>query len=359
MIKPSSSLCNMRCNYCFYANVSSLRENQSLGLMSTDVATALIKNIAASLTEGDSVTFSFQGGEPTLAGLDFFTFFVGQVKAIMAPLVTVNYALQTNGMLVSEDWCQFFKDNNFLVGLSLDGDASLHNLNRVGSNMKGTFNHVMKAKRLFDKHGITYNILCVLTAETARRPRRIWEFIVKEKIEYIQFVPCLEPLEVTTKSPFALTGERFYQFYATIFYLWKQGLSNSNNPKVQLFEDLAALHLNGQPVTCGLSGGCSPQMIVEADGSVYPCDFYALDKYLVGNLATSTLMEVFDQLLNSNFYTRGRGSPIPEYCTSCAYYPWCQGGCKRMAKTVYGKNCGMGLFLDEFLESLLTIYTQP
>lgn len=356
MIKPASSLCNMQCTYCFYADVAAARAHQSLGIMSPEVATAIIQNVAVSLTKGDQLTFSFQGGEPMLAGLEFFTFFVSQVKAIIPPTIRVHYAMQTNGTLVTDEWCELFKAHGFLLGVSIDGDAALHNQNRTDTQGKGSFNRVMKAKRLFDVHKITYNVLCVLNGENARYPRRIWEFFIREKIAYIQFIPCLEPLASSEKATFALTGDKFYTFYASIFSLWKKGLQSNQLIKVQLFEDLAALHLYGHPVTCGLSKGCSPQIILEADGSAYPCDFYVLDAFKVGNLATQTLEEVFKAVLSSPFYAHEKA--IPAHCHACAHYPWCQGGCKRMSKAVYSEGCGMRMFLDAHLQTLLQVYRQ-
>jgi len=349
MIKPASSLCNMRCAYCFYADVASCRKKASYGIMKKEVAAALIGNIFAVLDKGDHITFAFQGGEPCLAGLDFFEFFVEQVRTTAPFGVKVHYALQTNGLAMDDDWCNFFLRNQFLLGLSLDCDITLHNSNRIDSNGKVTFNSVIKAKKLLDRYGVAYNILCVLSAESARRATRIWNFILQEKISYIQFIPCLEPLN--EKSPHALTSKKFYQFYATLFPLWKKECEKGNRVSVQLFEDLNTLFMHGRRTTCGLSGGCTPQIIVEADGSVYPCDFYVLDEYKTGNLTIQTLEEIFEAIVKSDFI---KAPQMPVHCADCEYYKWCKGGCKRMAQAVYGKDCGMRLFLDEYLYELLS-----
>ena len=344
MIKPASSLCDMKCSYCFYSDVAASRQQFSMGIMNKEAAASIIKNIFSVLTAGDHITFGFQGGEPGLAGLDFFLFFVKEAKkAASSPKIQIHYSLQTNGLMIDDKWCKFFKENNFLIGLSVDGDAALHNKNRMDNHGKGTFNIVMAAKKLLDNFKVDYNILCVLTSEGARRAKRIWDFILKEKIKYIQFIPCLEPFN--QKSPYALTSEKFYRFYSDIFSFWKREVEKGNFVSVRLFDDLATLMMSGRPATCGLSGRCSPQIIVEADGSVYPCDFYVLDEYRAGDLTKDNLQQIFKMVAESEFLKEAR--QMPAWCEGCVYNTWCKGGCKRMAQAVYGEHCGMRKFLDE------------
>jgi len=338
--------------YCFYSDVAAARTEAFHGVMTQDAAAALIKNTFSELSAGDHITFAFQGGEPGLAGLGFFSFFVEEVKRLAPPRVKVHYAFQTNGLMINDDWCKFFKENNFLIGLSMDGDAALHNKNRMDSQGKGTFARVMDAKKLLDKHKVDTNILCVLTVESARRARRIWDFIIREKISHVQFIPCLEPLD--GESPIALTSDRFYRFYSDIFPLWKREAERGNLVVVRLFEDLAALMLTGRPITCGVSGRCSPQIIVEADGGVYPCDFYVLDKYRVADLTQQSIREAFESVVKCGFLEESR--MMPPWCVDCAHKGWCAGGCKRMARAVYGENCGMRRFLDECLRDLVAVY---
>jgi len=325
-----------------------------MGIMTRETAAALISNTLPQLTPGDHITFAFQGGEPGLAGLDFFMFFIDKVKKSTPPRVKVDYAMQTNGLMIDDNWCNFFKKNKFLIGLSLDGDLALHNQNRMDSIGKGTFSRVMKAKKMLDQHNVMYNILCVLTQESARRAKRIWDFILQEKISHIQFIPCMEPLGENPKEGPALTSDRFYRFYSTLFPLWKKEAERGNIVSIRLFEDLASLFLAGQPVTCGISGSCTPQIIVEADGGVYPCDFYVLDEHQVSDLTTHSLEEVFNAVVKSSFLKEQR-RPLPG-CEKCQHNRWCKGGCKRMARAVYGEGCGMRLFLDERLGELLAVY---
>ena len=340
MIKPASSMCDSRCGYCFYSDVSKNREIPFLGLMSKETAESIILNIYKSLLAGDSITFGFQGGEPCLRGLDFFEFFVDTAKSNLPYGVNINYVIQTNGLAIDEKWCNFFKKNRFLVGLSLDGDSALHNNNRKDAYGKGTYNRVMNTKKLFDTYKIRYNILCVLTSEIARRGKKIWDFILKENIRYIQFIPCLEPLN-DTAGDIHLTPERFYRFYSDLFPLWQKKTS----VRVRLFDDLLIIASKNKGAACGMTGRCSPQFIIESDGSVYPCDFYVLDKYKACNLTEVTLKEAFDSLINGSFF---ESNIIPGRCNTCIYKSWCNGGCKRMKNAVYGDICGMSLFLNEY-----------
>jgi uncharacterized protein len=210
MIKPASSLCNMRCRYCFYTGVSKMRAVPNCGIMTHDTARSIIENIYGDLQDGDRITFAFQGGEPTLAGLPFFEFFVSEVQK--SPVkVQASYALQTNGLTLDDQWLVFLKKHHFLVGLSLDGYAAIHNRNRLDKRNADTFNRVLQSKRLLDQYRIDYNVLLVLTNETARHVRKIWEFILKENIRYIQFIPCLGDLN-TQRNAWQLRPRKFHSF---------------------------------------------------------------------------------------------------------------------------------------------------
>jgi len=344
----------MRCKYCFYYDVAAHRHEANLGIMPLETASAILNNVFSQLATGDQITFAFQGGEPGLAGLDYFKFFAETAKKLAPKGVRIHYALQTNGLMVDAAWAAFFKQYDFLIGLSLDGDAALHNHNRQDATGKGTHSRVLAAKKILDTHGVRYNILCVLTSETARRARRLWDFIMTQNIRHIQFIPCLEPLD-KTDAAHALTPAKFHQFYATLFPLWKKEAQKGNVINVRMFEDLAGMFLAGQNITCGMSGLCSPQIIVEADGGVYPCDFYVLDEYRVADLSSQNLKDVFETVATCAFLKEAR--PQPPQCAGCAYVKWCGGGCKRMAQAVYGAggDCGMRAFLDECLEELLAV----
>ena len=351
MLKPASSLCNMRCKYCFYADVSSLRDVSSYGLMKE--SDAIIANIFRDLERGDILTLAFQGGEPTLAGLPFFQHFVQQVSRYESLGVRVSYALQTNGLLLDDAWCAFLKKHGFLVGLSIDGPSAYHDANRLDDTRKGTFRRVLEVKQRLDHFGIEYNVLMTLTKTLARHPQQVWRFMEEQDLHFVQMTPCMGPMN-QAETPYALTPERYASFYIALFDLWYQSYQKGIYRSVKLFDDLVNLLAVGQCNACGLVGSCQTQIVVEADGGVYPCDFYVLDEWRVGNLCQESLRQVWDQAQKSGFLTRER-EPLA-LCQQCPYRSMCGGGCRRMRREVYyapgAAACGHRIFLDAVIDRL-------
>lgn len=356
MLKPASSGCNLRCKYCFYADVSAARAIHSYGLMSLDTADRILSNIFADLTPGDHLTLAFQGGEPTLAGLDFFRRITATVAALAAPGIQISYALQTNGLLLDDQWCAFLKTHGFLVGLSIDGPAAYHDANRVDSTGSGTFRRVLETKTLLDKWGVAYNVLMTLTASLARHPQQVWRFILEQRLDFVQFTPCLGAFEAEN-DPYALTPQRYAAFYSALFSKWYAHYRNGHYVSIKLFDDLVNLLAFGQCNACGLLGQCQRQIIVEADGSVYPCDFYVLDNYRAGNLAQERLRTVFESPEMTQFLSRPR-EPLP-LCDECPYRNICGGGCQRMRHEVFyhpgDTSCGHRQLLDAIGPKLMEL----
>lgn len=350
LMKPASSLCNLRCKYCFYANVSSLREVRSFGRMKSEVASKMIENIFVDLEDGDQLTLAFQGGEPTLAGLGYFEKIVSLV-AEQKKAVTVHYSLQTNGTLINDSWCRFLKQHDFLVGLSIDGNPLYHDLNRLDTKGRGTFHKVLLTKRMFDAYGIAYNVLCVLTNPLAKEAKKVFRFLKDEKIDYVQFIPCLDDLDADSKSSYALTPKRFGAFYKQLLSLWLAEFEACNYISIKLFEDILNLFVGGQATACGILGNCQVQYVIEADGSVYPCDFYVLDEYRMGYIQEQTLRELFEQDISHKFVCEKLAAAA--YCADCPFRTMCNGGCKRMKDAMYvdggGRYCGYADLLKAFL----------
>lgn len=332
LIKPASSLCNLRCKYCFYADVSAKRSVRSYGRMQTATTDTMVAQLFADLEDGAELTMAFQGGEPTLAGLPYFKHLVAQVAA-QPQKVQVHYSIQTNGTLLDDQWAAFLRDQHFMVGLSIDGPTAYHDRNRVDTHGRGTYQRVWQAKQLLDDYQIEYNILCVLTAQLARHPRAVYAWLQKSDIAYVQFIPCLDALEPTETSAYALTPQGFYAFYRELFALWLADLQHGRYRSIKLFDDVYNLLVRHEVTACGLLGQCSVQFVIEADGSVYPCDFYVLDQYRLGNLKTHTLRELFHQPQAQGWLRR----PIkrPAMCAACPMQRVCRGGCPRMSAAMY------------------------
>lgn len=351
MIKPASSLCNLRCKYCFYADVAQNRTTACFGLMKPETMGAILANVAAELQPGDKVHFVFQGGEPTLAGLDFYRTFVaiaGQWQDVQ-----VTYALQTNGILLDEAWCEFLKEHNFLVGVSLDLLRDCHDEVRVDREGRGTWKQVVRAIELLNRGGVEYNVLCTLTNTIARHPRQVWQQLKKLNVRFVQFTPCLGELE-GEKNPFALTPKRFADFYTELFALWQEEIRQGAWRSVKFFDDVVNLLVLGRPTGCGMDGVCRPQLVVEADGSAYPCDFYCTDQYRLGSLAGQTVSQLLSAPGVQEFITRPQERPA--FCQACPYDTFCAGSCPRMRRetcyTGVDTYCGYRDFLDRCGEGL-------
>ena len=319
MLKPASSLCNLRCKYCFYADITSLREVSSFGVMKESAMTAVMDHIFIDLDDGDYLTLSFQGGEPMLAGLPFYRNLV-QYIAGKKRNIHINYTLQTNGILLDDDWCKFLAKYGFLIGISLDILPESHDAVRVDTAGQGTYEQVLRSISLLKKHHIEHNVLCTLTRQTARHPAKVWAQIKKLDLSYIQFTPCLGDLNSPGSSAYALTPERFFHFYSDLFDLWYRDFATGNYRSIKLFDDLLQLLAKGLVTSCGISGYCQPQIVVEADGSAYPCDFYCLDQFRLGSLVSDSLRTIYEKSAVSPCKVRDL---LPELCSACQYRKFC------------------------------------
>lgn len=354
MLKPASSLCNMRCRYCFYADETKLRQVRSYGIMSHETAEKILENIRACLQPGDQIGFAFQGGEPMLAGLDFYRDFVKMVSG-WGRGIRVSYALQTNGLSLDDEWCRFLARHDFLVGISLDLLPACHDEARKDGQGQGTYQRVIDAVRLMERYQVEYNVLCTLTREIARYPQKVWKVITKQDFKWVQFTPCLGELSGEEESSYALTPRDFASFYIQLFACWLDDYRKGAYRSIKLFDDLVNYLARGIPTSCGINGKCQPQLVVEADGSTFPCDFYCLDEYLLGNFKEQTLEELYSLSVRSDMRSREKNA----FCGSCPYERNCGGGCKRMGKEVYcglgDGSCGMRSFLDYSMEELKRI----
>lgn len=343
----------MKCKYCFYANISSLREVRSYGKMRPRVTEKMIANIYKELEDGDELTLGFQGGEPTIAGLRYFQHLTDTVKK-QEKKVTVHYKIQTNGTLIDEEWCAFLKEYNFLVGLSIDGHQARHDVNRLSHKNEPTFERILHSKELFDQYGIEYNMMCVVTEQLSNEAGLVFDFMKENKIEYIQFIPCLDDLDAEERSEFALTPHGFTHFYKELLELWLEELRMGNYISIKLFDDIINLLVNRQVTACGIVGNCSIQYVIEADGSVFPCDFYCLDKYKIGNITENTLRELFNSDRSFEFLHHQR--EISSFCETCPFKRMCNGGCMRMKNTMYVTEsedfCGYQSLLKEFIPKI-------
>ena len=328
LIKPASSLCDMRCRYCFYHDISDIREVKSMGIMSETTAQALIRAAFAAVEPGGFVQFTFQGGEPTLAGLDFFRRFLELESQYRPKGIGVGHAIQTNGLHLNEEWARFLEKHGFLVGISLDGNQAIHDTYRIDAAGKGTWDRVTGALALLDRYGVETNILCVVSSTVAKNPRKVYASLRGLGDHPLQFIPCLDPLEAQRGSePYSLKPEAYGKFLCGLFDCWYRDWKAGKYISIRTFDDYLRILMRMPPSTCAASGACGSYLVAEGDGSLYPCDFYVLDEWRIGNIREMTVEEALASP-NSHWFA-AEGACRPEECRTCPYFPVCRGGCKR------------------------------
>lgn len=326
LIKPASGRCNLRCKYCFYEDVAGQRSCFDCGFMDEDLLEKLVRQ--AMEIADRRVGFAFQGGEPMLRGLPFYRKLIELEQKYVRPGLIVEHSIQTNGTLIDEEWASFFEEHNFLVGLSIDGTRDNHDLNRVDALGSGTWKSVEHAWRLLAKHVVETNAVCVVTGFAARRGQAIYQNLKKLGFRFLQFIPCLDPMgKERGGEHYSLTPEQYGRFLRTVFDLWYRDWECGDYVSVRMFDDLVHILAGQTPGTCATNGTCGRYLVVEGDGSVYPCDFFVLDQWRLGSLAEQHLKDMWDAPLAERFCACGRG--YPPKCVGCRWLPLCHGGCQR------------------------------
>ena len=326
LIKPASAHCNMRCAYCFYANVTDIRSVKNRGMMTETTAERLIQRAFREVT--GSCTFAFQGGEPTLIGLDFYRRFVEMTALYNTRRIPVYYALQTNGLLLDGQWGDFFRENHFLIGLSIDGSKAVHDALRVDANGQATHRRCGAALALLRERQVDVNVLTVVSSRVAADAQGWWQFVKRERVASVQLIPCLDELgQERGGAAFSLRPDAYGAFLCAVFDLWFRDLEQGHYVSVRIFDNLIRMLRGEPPENCAMNGVCHAYPVVEADGSVYPCDFYALDEFCLGNLHEAD----FSSMLSGE---RARAFVRPsrrrhEDCESCPFLALCRGGCRR------------------------------
>lgn len=327
MIKPVSGLCQMACEYCFYHDLLEYGAPANT-LMSRKTARQLIARVKES--GAARVHFAFQGGEPLLWGQEHFREFFDRVNDAG---LDATYAVQTNGLALTDPgYGSLFAEHDVLVGLSLDGDAVLHDAARRTPDGKGTHARVMASLAALRKHGIRHNILTVITSRVAAHPTQLYKFYKRIGTSHVQLIPCLPPLERACASVHVPDVSALGRFYTAFYRLWREDFRDGKPPfAVREFAQALAT-LQGRGGFCGACGYCTPQLIVEADGSLYPCDFYVLPAYCTGSLHTHTLAQT---LQGEGMACFVKDHPAaPDLCRSCRFLAVCGGGCRRIRDVV-------------------------
>ncbi len=342
LIKPSSSNCNLRCKYCFYRSIADSRQKGSYGLMTTETLEQLVKN-ALGNAEG-YCCFAFQGGEPTLVGLSFYRRLVAFEQQYNTRGLTVEHTIQTNGIQIDDEWAQFFAENHFLVGLSLDGPRKLHDAHRVATGDGGTFDDVMRAVDVLTRHRVDFNVLSVVTARSALSAEYMYRFFRKQGFPFLQFIPCLDEHPGQT-AEYSLQPGQYGRFLIKMFELWEKDFTAGAHVEIRFFTNLIQMAAGYPAEACGMCGHCTPYPVVEGDGGVYPCDFYVTDEWRLGDVHTP-----LDVLLQGE-KARAFAAPsarVSEKCKDCDHFQLCRGGCRRWREPVMGGTPSLNCLCEDY-----------
>lgn len=328
LIKPASANCNMDCKYCFYKCLSSHREEYSKGFMKEETLETLVRE-AIAYADG-SLTFAFQGGEPTLAGLDFFQKAVELQQKYNNKKLQIENTIQTNGLLIDEKWARFLGEHRFLVGLSLDGPKKMHDRYRKDAGGQDTFARIMHSVQLLEQYHVDYNVVTVVTNDTAKQASFLYKFWKRNHYPFVQFIPCMDEIKrqdgTQERSIYAVEPEQYGKFLCELFDLWYADFAVGEAMDIRMFSNLAQMAAGYPAEECGMNGCCNCYFVVEGDGSVYPCDFYCMDAWKLG-----TVNDGFVQMKTSEkakaFVEASR--PVCAACQECPHFSLCRGGCRR------------------------------
>ena len=325
IVKPIGALCNLNCRYCYYLEKERLYHGSSFR-MSDDILREFTRQYIRS-QHGPEVTFIWQGGEPLLLGIDFFEKALLYQKLYRRPDLRIVNVLQTNGTLLDESWVRFFKQHDFLIGVSLDGPQPLHDVYRVDKGNKPTFKRVMDGIALLREHRVSYNILTTVHAANASYPLDVYRFL-RDKVgaQYIQFIPIVERVGGRDVSERSVTPETYGDFLITIFDEWVR--KDVGKVFVQIFDAALAAWLGLRTGICIFEPVCGQNLAMEHNGDVYACDHFVMPEFKLGNIAENDLAELVSTPSQRSF-GMAKLEMLPEYCKECPVRFVCHGGCPK------------------------------
>ncbi|MEY3866559.1 MAG: hypothetical protein RLZZ338_450 [Cyanobacteriota bacterium] len=334
LAKPTGAICNLDCQYCFFLAKEQLYPDSKFR-MTDDVLETYIQQILAS-HQTPEVTIAWQGGEPTLMGLEFFEYSIKLVEKHKKPGQKVSHTIQTNGTRLNDDWGRFFKQHNFLVGLSVDGPQHLHDTYRVDKRGRGSFEPVMEGWKTLKKHKVDFNILCTVNAANGNYPLEVYRFFRDELgADFIQFIPIIERVnedgstlvqsgnQVTARS---VKPEQFGQFLNSVFDEWVR--RDVGKVFIQHFDAALANWVGVQPGVCIFSKTCGNALALEHNGDLYSCDHFVEPDYKLGNIQETPMIELIASERQRQF-GYAKFDTLPQYCRNCEVRFACNGGCPK------------------------------
>ncbi|MGB7719994.1 MAG: anaerobic sulfatase maturase [Bryobacteraceae bacterium] len=328
LIKPASAVCNLDCAYCFYLDRQAdpyhalPARRMSLETLERLVDTYLFYSYPHSV-------FAFQGGEPTLAGLRFFTKLVEFEKQYGRDGQTVANSLQTNALLLDQNWCDLFRAYDWLLGVSLDGPEAVNDLYRVDKQGRGSWKRVIQSVELLQKNNLEFNILCVLSQANVGRPQELYRFFRGLGIGHLQFIPLAE-FDPRGNPP--ISPQQYGRFLCDLFDLW---WPDRRKVRIRLFDNIAEALAGQKPGNCTMHETCDSYVVVEYNGDVYPCDFFVESSWKLGNMVLDSWPEIARRTRRFTFAAK-KTLAHPE-CQACQYRSICHGGCPKLRHGPHGR----------------------
>ena len=323
LIKPSGSDCNVDCAYCFYKcrapEIGRGRQRMSDTMLSKLVGDYLKLRLPLS-------AFAWQGGEPTLMGLDFYRRVVELQTACGAPGQEVANALQTNGILLDEPWCRFLRDSKFLVGISIDGPKELHDHYRLDLGGRGTFDRVAAAIECCRSHDVEFNTLTLINNVTADHPDEIFDFLIDLGVRYMQCVACVETDPATGKvAEFSVSPAQYGRFLCRLFDRWMA--FGPDKVSIRDFDSILSFCIEGRHSICTFGRQCSQYIVIEHTGDAFPCDFFVDPQWRLGNILETPIEKLAASSAKRAFARRKQ--TLSNTCLVCRHLAVCRGGCMK------------------------------
>jgi uncharacterized protein len=327
MTKPIGPRCNLNCRYCFYLEKEGLFPEGENFRMSDEVLETYIRKYIQSQHTPD-IQFAWQGGEPTLLGLNFFRKVVA-LQRLYAGGRPVKNAFQTNGTQLDDEWCKFLAREKFLVGLSLDGPEHIHNRYRVNQAGKGSFAQVFQALERLKKWRVEFNTLTCVTRQSPDEAVEIYQFLKQQNVQFMQFIPIVERvdgLNGTAVTPWSVSSEGFGNFLSAIFDEWIKG--DVGRIFVNLFDAMLSAWCGIEPSLCTHASTCGQSVAMEHDGGIYSCDHFVYPSHYLGNMMETSLEEMIFSPEQIQF-GRDKQEALPAYCRACNFLFACHGECPK------------------------------
>jgi serine-type anaerobic sulfatase-maturating enzyme len=348
LIKPASAVCNLDCEYCFYLDRDAdPYKDLPARRMTLDTLERLVESYLAYSYPHSS--FIFQGGEPTLAGLPYFQKLVEFQTQYGRKGQVVSNALQTNAVLLDEDWCQLFRDYNWFLGVSLDGPEPMHDRYRYNKSGAGSWKQVMQSVALLQKHSVPFNILCVVSQANVDHAAEVYRFFKSQGVDNLQFIPLAEFDASGNPLPFALTPQQYGKFLVDLYEAWQP---DRRTMHIRFFDNIQEALSGRKPSTCTMHETCDSYVVVEYNGDVFPCDFFVEKPWKLGNIMADSWGAIASKPRRMNFASK-KTVPHAE-CQVCEYQHLCHGGCPKL-RTAQHQNFED---LDYFCQSYKTIFAK-